>query len=86
MPRCLLEQLTVSCFPSQGALVLASSVLGHALSPAYLAQAMPPQRYPPLLTEALEETQSCKWSKVTWTHTSSPPALQHPLWSGSRNR
>lgn len=25
-------------------------------------------------------------NKVTWTHTSSSPPLQHPLWSGSRNR
>lgn len=34
----------------------ALSVLGQALSPVCLAQGMPPQGHPPLLTVALEET------------------------------
>lgn len=32
------------------------------------------------------DPQHWNMNKVTWTHTSSSPPLQHPLWSGSRNR
>lgn len=47
----------------------------------HLGSALPALRWPWKGTP-----QHCNMNNATWTHTSSSPPLQHPLWSGSRNR